>query len=112
MIVDLIGGSGFIGTRFAKRLKLQPKFKIKIIDKAISNTFPELVSLADIRSVDQLRKSVSQNSVIVHLAAEHRDDISDLDLYAEVNVGGAKNICTVATEKGVNTIVFTSTVAI
>ncbi len=112
MLVDLIGGSGFIGTRFAQRLKLQSKFEIKIIDKAPSKIFPDLVSSADIRSVDQLRKSISQNSVIVHLAAEHRDDVSDPSLYQDVNVGGAQNICTVASEKGVNTIVFTSSVAV
>jgi nucleoside-diphosphate-sugar epimerase len=35
-----------------------------------------------------------------------------LSLYDEVNVGGAKNICTVACEKGVQTIIFTSTVAV
>jgi GlcNAc-P-P-Und epimerase len=112
MLVDLIGGSGFIGTRFVQRLKSQTKFKIKIIDKATSSTFPELVSSADIRSADQLRKSISQNSVIVHLAAEHRDDVSELNLYEDVNVGGAKNICTVASEKAVNTIIFTSSVAV
>jgi nucleoside-diphosphate-sugar epimerase len=112
MLVDLIGGSGFIGTRFAQRLKLKSKFKLKIIDKAPSKTFPDLVSYADIRSVDQLCKSISQNSVIVHLAAEHRDDVSEPSLYQDVNVGGAKNICKIAAEKGVNTIVFTSSVAI
>jgi nucleoside-diphosphate-sugar epimerase len=112
MLVDLIGGSGFIGTRFVQRLKSQSKFKINIIDKATSSTFPDLVSSADIRSVDQLRKSISQNSVIVHLAAEHRDDVSDLNLYEDVNVGGAKNICIVASEKAVNKIVFTSSVAV
>lgn len=112
MLVHLIGGSGFIGTRLVQRLKSQPKFEIKIIDKATSNAFPDLVSSADIRSADQLRKSISQDSVIVHLAAEHRDDLSELNLYEDVNVGGAKNICTVATEKAVNTIVFTSSVAV
>jgi nucleoside-diphosphate-sugar epimerase len=48
----------------------------------------------------------------VNLAAEHRDDVLPLSLYDEVNVGGAKNICTVAREKGVQKIIFTSSVAI
>ena len=112
MLVDLIGGSGFIGTRFVKRLKSRTKFDVKIIDKAPSKSFPDIASLADIRSVDQLRQCMSQNSVIVHLAAEHRDDVSELKLYEDVNVGGAKNICTVAKEKGINTIIFTSSVAV
>jgi len=46
------------------------------------------------------------------LAAEHRDDVRPLSLYDEVNIDGARNICTVAREKGVQTIVFTSTVAV
>jgi nucleoside-diphosphate-sugar epimerase len=95
-----------------KRLKSQSKLDVKIIDKVLSKSYPDMTSLADIRSKDQLRKCLSQNSVIVHLAAEHRDDISDLNLYEDVNVGGAKNICTVAKEKNINTIVFTSSVAV
>jgi nucleoside-diphosphate-sugar epimerase len=112
MLVNLIGGSGFIGTRFVKRLRSSTKFDVKIIDKAPSKSYPDIASLADIRSLDQLRQCMSQNSVIVHLAAEHRDDVSELKLYEDVNVGGAKNICTVAKEKGINTIIFTSSVAV
>ena len=33
-------------------------------------------------------------------------------LYDEVNVEGARNICAIAREKGIKTIVFTSTVAV
>jgi len=50
--------------------------------------------------------------VIINLAAEHRDDVRPLSLYDEVNVVGAKNICVVAREKNVKTIVFTSSVAV
>jgi nucleoside-diphosphate-sugar epimerase len=49
---------------------------------------------------------------LINLAAEHRDDICPLSLYDEVNVGGARNICTVAREKNIRTIVFTSSVAV
>lgn len=112
MIIDVIGGSGFIGTQFVKRLKSNPVFNVKIIDKVPSKSYPDLVSLADIRSLEQLDRSLSKHSVIVHLAAEHRDDVSESSLYEDVNVGGAKNICTVAREKEVNTIIFTSSVAV
>jgi nucleoside-diphosphate-sugar epimerase len=46
------------------------------------------------------------------LAAEHRDDVRPLSLYDEVNIGGAENICTVAREKSVRKIIFTSSVAV
>ena len=113
MIVDVVGGSGFIGTRFVKRLLTSSKVRsVSIIDKSACKKFPELVKLADVRSVDSLRSTISENSVIVNLAAEHRDDVKPISLYDDVNVGGASNICAVAREKGSNVIIFTSSVAV
>ncbi len=110
--VMLIGGSGFIGTHLMRRLRDKGAAESKIIDKAPSKAFPDLVTLSDVRSAEQLRASIVDGAVIVNLAAEHRDDVRPLSLYEEVNVGGAKNICTVAREKGVKVIIFTSTVAV
>jgi nucleoside-diphosphate-sugar epimerase len=112
MNLCIIGGSGFIGTRLMRRLRDKGAAESKIIDKAPSNAFPDLVTLGDVRSVEQLRASIEDGSVIVNLAAEHRDDVRPLSLYDDVNVEGATNICTVAREKGVQTIIFTSTVAV
>jgi nucleoside-diphosphate-sugar epimerase len=111
-IVYIIGGSGFIGTRLMHRLMDKGAVDSKIIDKAPSNALPDTVKLSDVRSLEQLRASITDGSLIVNLAAEHRDDVRPLSLYDEVNVGGAKNICTVAREKSVQTIIFTSTVAV
>jgi nucleoside-diphosphate-sugar epimerase len=112
MNISVIGGSGFIGTRLCRRLKQNAIVDFAIIDKAVSATFPEKVRIADVRSVEALRATVSENSVIINLAAEHRDDVRPLSLYDEVNVEGARNLCTMAREKHVNTIVFTSSVAV
>jgi nucleoside-diphosphate-sugar epimerase len=111
-IVNIIGGSGFIGTRLAGRLVGNSGLTVRIIDKAPSKAHPDLVNLGDVRSLDQLRERVSERSVIINLAAEHRDDVQPRSLYDEVNVGGAENICIVAREKSVQTIVFTSSVAV
>lgn len=110
--VNVIGGSGFIGTRLMHRLRMNDSLDSKIIDKAPSRAFPDLVALSDVRSVEQLSESIAHGSVIVNLAAEHRDDVRPLSLYDDVNAGGAKNICTVAREKGVQTVIFTSSVAV
>lgn len=110
--IEIIGGSGFIGTRLARRLLAAKLGKFSIFDKNLSNEFPDFVSIGDIRSIEDLRNGISECSLIVHLAAEHRDDVMPLSLYEEVNVGGARNICRVAREKGVRTIIFTSTVAV
>ena len=110
--INVIGGSGFIGTRLVRRLRANDQLTVQIIDKAPSKAHPNLVTLGDVRSVAQLSTSIDNESVVVNLAAEHRDDVRPLSLYDEVNVGGAKNICTVAREKSVQTIIFTSTVAV
>ena len=78
----------------------------------MSKDFPERTFIADVRSVEALNSAISDNAILINLAAEHRDDVSPLSLYDDVNVQGAKNLCLVATKKNVKTIVFTSSVAI
>jgi len=109
--IDVIGGSGFIGSRLMRRLMVN-NGRIKIIDKLPSKDFPDLAVLGDVRSIDQLRINISEQSIIINLAAEHRDDIQPLSLYDDVNVGGAENICTVAREKDIRMVIFTSSVAV
>ena len=109
-MLDLIGGSGFIGTRMAARFEDHGQ-PFKLIDKAPSGRFQEEHCFADVRDVESLRAAMTGGTV-VNLAAEHRDDVRPWSLYEEVNVQGARNVCQVATEKGVRTIVFTSTVAV
>jgi nucleoside-diphosphate-sugar epimerase len=110
--INVIGGSGFIGTRLVSRLKNKKQLSIQITDKTPSYTHSDLVKIADVRFLEQLREVISIRSKIVNLAAEHRDDVRPLTLYDEVNVDGAKNVCNVAREKDVQTIIFTSTVAV
>jgi nucleoside-diphosphate-sugar epimerase len=109
--INVIGGSGFIGTRLCRRFATA-KRKFNIIDKVPSSIFNDQTVLADVRDQNALRKGISDGGVLVNLAAEHRDDVRPLSLYNDVNVDGAKNICTVAREKNVQTIIFTSTVAV
>ncbi len=112
LTINVIGGSGFIGTRLVRRLRSNEQLAVQIIDKAPSKAHPDLVTLGDVRSLEHLQTAIANGSVIVHLAAEHRDDVRPVSLYDEVNVGGAINICTVARENEVKTIIFTSTVAV
>jgi nucleoside-diphosphate-sugar epimerase len=56
--------------------------------------------------------SISGADALINLAAEHRDDVRPLSLYDEVNVDGARNLCELARAKGINKIVFTSSVAV
>jgi len=110
-IINVIGGSGFIGTRLCSRL-VSSKCLFSIIDKSLSILHGNQVDIADVRDINKLRDSITDNAVIVNLAAEHRDDVKPLSLYDEVNVGGAENVCIVARERNIKTIIFTSTVAV
>jgi nucleoside-diphosphate-sugar epimerase len=110
--IDIIGGSGFIGTRLIRRLQERPEISVRIIDKVTSATFPALTSIADVRDIAALTKHITSGAVLINLAAEHRDDVQPRSLYDEVNVDGARNICNAARARKVNTIVFTSSVAV
>jgi GlcNAc-P-P-Und epimerase len=110
MKVTVVGGSGFIGTHFCRRLTLL-KIPFEIIDIKNSKTFPEKCKFGDVRDIETLRSTVSGN-VILNLAAIHRDDVKDSTLYHETNVKGAENIAAVCTEKGIKKIIFTSSVAV
>jgi len=110
--VNVVGGGGFIGSRLCKRLSANEAFSPTIIDKVISKAFPSISAIGDVRSLDSLREHLSDGSVLINLAAEHRDDVRPIKLYDDVNVTGAENLCRVAREKNITTIIFTSTVAV
>ena len=108
--ITVIGGSGFVGTNLCRRLALKQQ-DFEIIDLKMSNQFPEKCKIADVRDADTLRKTMT-GDVVVNLAAVHRDDVRDKSEYQRTNVDGAENISLVCEEKGINKIVFTSTVAV
>lgn len=111
MVISVVGGSGFLGTRLCERLE-KKQVEFTVVDKALSKTYPQRCKLADVRDVEALRANVPNGTtVLVNLAAEHKDNVRPLSLYEDVNVGGARNVCEVAAEKGVRTLVFTSSVA-
>lgn len=109
-MITIIGGSGFVGTRLCKRLELDSVDFI-IVDKVMSKTFGDKTAVADVRDYAGLVK-VCDGDVIINLAAEHRDDVSPKSLYDEVNVAGARRVCEVAEARGINKIIFTSSVAV
>ncbi|TPE64017.1 NAD-dependent epimerase/dehydratase family protein [Sandaracinobacter neustonicus] len=109
--ICLIGGSGFIGTRLAKKLE-KDKIDFIIIDKEKSITFPQKTIIADVRNSEQIKSAIPQDSIIINLAAEHRDDVKPNSLYYDVNVEGAKNIVSACEEKNIRKIIFTSSVAV
>jgi nucleoside-diphosphate-sugar epimerase len=111
MKIAVIGGSGFIGTRLVDRL-LQAEHEVKIIDKNPSVAFTGNYEWGDVRDLDSLRRALVDSEIVVNLAAEHRDDVTPISLYDEVNVNGAANVCKACAEANINSIIFTSSVAV
>jgi nucleoside-diphosphate-sugar epimerase len=111
MKINIIGGSGFIGTRLSMIFN-KKNVAFTIVDKVIGASFTALTHKVDIRSLEDLRASIDLNAVVINLAAEHRDDVRPRSLYQEVNIEGARNICEIANEKAVSKIIFTSSVAV
>ncbi|WP_217356285.1 NAD-dependent epimerase/dehydratase family protein [Ruegeria arenilitoris] len=109
-MVSVLGGAGFIGTALCRQLE-QQKIPFEIIDLKPSQTFPDQSKIGDVRDIDAL-KSVITGDIIINLAAVHRDDVSDRAAYYETNVHGTKTVCDVAADKGIDHIIFTSSVAV
>ena len=105
--VSIVGGAGFLGTKLSSILR-NGDVKHKSFDISFDELSPNFVDVENINSLDKLKNS----SVIINLAAVHRDDIKPISRYDDVNIGGAKNICNCASKYGINTIIFTSSVAI
>lgn len=110
-IIHVIGGSGFIGTELCKILSKKKNF-FSILDIKKSLLFPKNYKKLNVCEVGDLNREICNNSIIVNLAAEHRDNVSPVSLYYNVNVDGASNICKIAEKKNVKKIIFTSSVAV
>ena len=109
MKIILFGGSGFVGTNLTKKLKDKSISSI-VYDKRKPVLDCEYVK-CDVTSLDKPSKN-QHADIVINLAAEHRDDVTPISKYYDVNVNGAKNVCEYATSVGAKKIVFTSSVAI
>ncbi|MDB2419654.1 NAD-dependent epimerase/dehydratase family protein [Flavobacteriaceae bacterium] len=107
-MIKVIGGSGFVGSFLIEELK---EFEVSNLDKNPSPFFNEITTIGDIRNKEDLIFSKEVNTVIL-LAAEHRDDVSPISLYYDVNVQGTKNVLRAMDKSGVKNLIFTSSVAI
>lgn len=110
--VAIIGGSGFVGTRLMRVMKNDPTIQFINIDKRQSKAFASVTHIANVLNRKLLGTALKGVDLVVLLAAEHRDDVSPVSLYYDVNVQGMKNTLEVMEENGVKRIIFTSSVAI
>lgn len=111
MKIAITGGAGFIGTQVARLLKAQGHALV-LIDLKKSKEFPEESIIADVTDKDAVKAALKGVDVIYHFAAEHRDDVSPIQRYYDVNVEGGRNVIAGAAAHNINTIIFTSSVAV
>ena len=106
-VISIIGGKGFLGSSIAD-LYDSKNTNVRFCDLANLNEDNFYVDVEDPNTLDVLKGS----SVIINLAAMHRDDVKPISRYDEVNIDGAKNVCDAAERFGIKKIIFTSSVAI
>jgi nucleoside-diphosphate-sugar epimerase len=108
--VLFIGASGFVGTRLIEIS--QADFNVTNFDKQQSHFYPDITVSGDVRNQQQLDKALENFDTVVLLAAEHRDDVSPVSLYYDVNVQGTRNVLAAMDRNNVKNIIFTSSVAV
>lgn len=108
MKTAIIGGSGFVGSFLIKELGVE---HIVNIDKNASPFYQDRTIIGNILDKDQIKLD-SDIQTVVLLAAEHRDDVSPVSLYYDVNVEGTKNVLATMDSFGIKKLIFTSSVAV
>ena len=113
MKIVLIGDSGFVGTRLLDLFKDEPeKYQCLNIDLLPSHFFNDITKIGDVRSQEQMDRALEGAEIAIHLAAQHRDDVSPVSLYYDTNVGGMEVTLKAMEKNGVKRLIFFSSVAI
>ena len=112
MKISIIGGSGFVGSRLITRLLGLPDIELSNIDKNESRPYPEITHIANVLDLDALTSLLQGTDMVILLAAEHKDDVSPISLYYDVNVKGAEHTCIAMERNGIRRLIFTGSVAV
>jgi len=109
MKICVIGGSGFIGSCLASLLS---NYDLIIFDKSPPPNSKTPFLKIDIRNFKKLNNYLKDFDVVIHLAAEHADNVNPKSLYYDVNLEGTRNILKAMQNNGIKKLIFTSTVAV
>ncbi len=105
----LIGGSGFVGTRLIDLIGSENCLNI---DKRHSSKYDQITTIFDIRD-NYLEDVLPEDAeTIILLAAEHRDDVTPVSLYFDVNVEGTRKVLEAMDKRFIKNIIFTSSAAV
>lgn len=107
--IALVGASGFIGTRL---IDLLGKENCYNIDKNPSEKYNDITTIQDIREKHLENVIPNDTDTLILLAAEHRDDVSPISLYYDVNVNGTHHVLDAMDKQGIPNIIFISSCAV
>ena len=112
MLITLIGGSGFVGTRLIDLLNEDQNYVLKNIDLEHSHFFDDITVIGDVRDQAQMDEMLQGTDLVVLLAAKHRDDVTPVSLYYDTNVGGMRCTLNAMERNGIKRLIFFSSVAV
>lgn len=112
IVVAIVGGSGFIGTRLCDRFSKRDDIKFKILDIQKSKKYSEFWVYCDIKSQANLLEQLMGYDVVINLAAEHKDNVFPPKKYYDTNVVGQNNLSVVMDTLKIKRLIFTSSVAV
>ena len=109
--VAIVGGSGFIGRRLIDTLRAAGH-DVRVVDMQRPAGAGVDFRHADVRDRAALSAALAGSDMVYNLAAVHRDDVKPVTMYESVNVLGASTLCDACRSHGIDTLIFTSSVAV
>lgn len=108
----IVGGSGFIGSHLEKELSAHKVINMDLVEPKFDAL--SIFKHGDIRNKNDIQSVLEEFNVdlIINLAAEHKDFGVEREEYFATNEHGMKNLLEAAGDKGINDIVFYSSVAV
>jgi nucleoside-diphosphate-sugar epimerase len=111
MRILITGGSGFIGSRLARRL-IERGHAVRILDLVVNPALKDHTIQGDVSHAEVVRRALEGVDLVFHLAAQHRDDVQPIELYYTTNVDGMRILCDEMDRASIRRLIFTSSVAI
>ena len=112
-MIIITGGAGFVGSMLAQKLH-EKNVQFRLVDSKEPKNFKDCFVRADITQYEELLKVLSENDIVVHLAAltNAHESNKKKKTYFKVNVEGTFNVVSACQEKECKKIIFTSSVAV